>query len=60
MYTRFQTEKAQNPTRRGRKYLYGLYKGVPPRVYTVYPSRIFVFVQKQIATDNSHGKSQLR
>ena len=32
VYTRFQTKKAQNPTRWGGTYLYGFNKGVsPPR-----------------------------
>ena len=30
VYTYFQTKKAQNPTRWGGTYLYGLYKGVTP------------------------------
>ena len=30
VYTRFQTETAQNPSQRDGTYLYGLYKGVPP------------------------------
>ena len=30
IYTRFQTKTAQEPTRWGGTYLYGLYEGVPP------------------------------
>ena len=31
VYTRFQTKRPKNPALWGGTYLYGLYKGVPPR-----------------------------